>query len=354
MPATLTEGSTSLPPVDDTGSGPTSDETGSSTQADPSTTGGESSSTGTTTEPGESSPTTGSSGTDDTSTGLVEACGDTIADPDEDCDSTDLDEATCESLGFVSGELACAADCTFDTDNCAAATDGMVFVQGGTFAMGSNDAAEEQPIRNVELDGFFIDATEVTTAAFTECVDATFCAPPGTGGACNYGNAVHADHPINCVSLDLATTYCEWAGKTLPTEAQWEKAAHGPTYSMFPWGDTPGPSCDNTIMGGAMGLGCGANTTAPVGSRPTGATTIGGLDMAGNVWEWVSDWYGPYNDADLDNPTGPATGTQRIVRGGGWFHQNAADFTTTHRHELNPTIADQFIGFRCVLVADTG
>lgn len=351
----LAESSTSQSSLEGTGSDSTGDgssETGGSTEDDPGTTRAEGSSSGSTTGGTESSGTTTSEGGDSTSTGLVDTCGDMFVDTDEDCDSSDLNGASCDTLGFASGDLTCAADCTFDTSSCATPTDEMVLVPAGTFEMGSDDAAEEQPIRTVNLDAFFIDTTEVTTEAFTACVTATECAAPGSGGTCNYGNAANADHPINCVSQELAADYCEWVGKTLPTEAQWEKAAHGPTYSMFPWGDTPGPTCENTIMGSGAGLGCGTNATWPVGSRPTGASMYGGLDMAGNVWEWVSDWYAPYDDTDLDNPTGPVAGTQRIVRGGGWFHQNAADFTTTHRHELNPTVADQFIGFRCVLVVE--
>jgi len=294
---------------------------------------------------------------DGTSTGLVDACGNDAIDLDEACDGDMLGDGTCGSLGYLPGRLACNVDCTFDTSGCAPPPADMVFVEGGQFEMGTTNFAEEQPVRDVLVDPFFIHTTEVTTEAFTECVmDGSCDTPtPSVGAAfieeCNYLDPERQQHPINCVTLDLAIQYCEWLGMRLPTEAEWEKAAHGPEVTTFPWGDAPAPSCANTIMGDG-GSGCGVGSTWPVGSREDGESFYGGLDMAGNVWEWVSDWYGTYDLGALDNPVGPATGAFRILRGGGWYHMAAADFTTTHRHEVDPMLADPFIGFRCVLPAD--
>lgn len=297
------------------------------------------------------STTEASTSSDDETTAAPNVCGDGMVGGDEECDGDDWAGSTCESLGYVPGRLACSESCTFDASGCVPA--GMVLIPGGPFEMGSNDDPEEQPIRQVELSPFYIDLHEVTVAEYTACVDSGMCLAPVAGPSCNYMVAGRESHPINCVDSSRAQAYCGWIDggvKRLPTEAEWEKAARGDDARTFPWGDAPLPSCSHLIMNDG-GVGCGVGSTWMVGSRPMGASAFGALDMAGNVWEWVSDWYGPsYDPAETVDPTGPGMGTLRVLRGGGWYHSMAADFTATHRHEVAPDLADAYIGFRCVQV----
>lgn len=316
---------------------------GSSTSDDPDSTDGS----------GSGSESGGSSSEE---TGPAVECGNDLPEAGEACDGAELQGASCGELGFLSGALACNDQCEFDISSCTPPPDDMFFVASGTFEMGTTDYPEESPVRDVELGPYFIDDTEVTTEDFIACVDATGCdVPIPSEGAffieqCNYDNKDRLQHPINCVTWELANQYCAWAGKRLPTEAEWEKAAHGVAVTTYPWGDAPAPDCTNTIMNDG-GPGCMDTSTWEVGSRPEWESPYGPVDMAGNVWEWVSDWYGAYDGMDLENPTGPLIGTERVLRGGGWFHSASSDFTTTHRHEIESDIADPFIGFRCVVSA---
>ncbi len=310
-------------------------ETTTTTTADPSTSTGAADETGTT------------STTDDPSTGSAIECGNGEAEEGEDCDGEDWAGATCETLGYVPGRLVCNDTCTFDVSGCT--PPGMVLVPAGEFEMGSNSYPEEQPIRMVELSTFYLDRHEVTVAEYRECVMAGECEDPMVGGSCNYDVAGQDAHPMNCVNWFDAEAYCAWVDggvKRLPTEAEWEKAARGEDMRTYPWGNAPVPSCTHAIMNDG-GQGCGTDSTWMVGSRPMGVSAYGGLDMAGNVWEWVSDYYAPYDPGEIVDPTGPAKGMLRILRGGGWFHSDSADFTTTHRHEVQAGLGDPYIGIRC-------
>lgn len=249
---------------------------------------------------------------------------------------------------------------------------GMAFVAAGPFWMGCNEAVEddcsftEKPYHQVTLKSFFIDRTEVTVAAYDACVQASACDTPTIESEwCHYGKEGVAALPMNCVRWAEAADYCDWAGKRLPTEAEWEKAARGPDGAVFPWGDDP-ITCDRAIIMDASGRGCGRNKRGgqpekgkpwPVGSRPAGA--YGLRDMAGNSWEWVADWYskdwttcgaacaGP-------DPKGPCDGAasckghrMKVVRGGSWYWPGshaAGYYRRPHVPSNNPY---HHFGFRC-------
>lgn len=287
------------------------------------------------------------SDTSATSDPLAE-CGNGAAEDGEECDGTDLNGATCESLGQAPGALGCTAGCIFDVTSCV--PHGMVLVPGGVFEMGSNDSPDEMPIRQVQVDTFWMDETEVTVEAYTACVDDGACPEPGMDPYCNWMVAGREDHPVNCVTWYQAEQYCGWAGggtKRLPTEAEWEKAARGTDAREYPWGNRPTPTCIHVVMFDAA-AGCGMDSTWPVGSKPLGDSPYGAHDMAGNVWEWVADWYASsYDPAETDNPTGPETGSQHVARGGAWSSFVTVFFRTTFRFTYNPAASAGDVGFRC-------
>jgi formylglycine-generating enzyme required for sulfatase activity len=218
-------------------------------------------------------------------------------------------------------------------------TPGMVYVTAGEFIMGSDEGgSNEQPVHAVYLDAFYIDKTEVTNVQYRACVEAGACDPPGK--TTYYDNAEYAQHPVVFVSWNDADAYCRWAGKRLPTEAEWEKAARGTDGRTYPWGE--GIDCDH-----AQYSGCGGGTV-PVGSKPKGVSPYGALDMAGNVWEWVVDWYdsGYYSRSPGRNPPGPDSGWYRVLRGGSWYDVQG-DARCAVRFLYNPWIRFNDVGFRC-------
>lgn len=234
--------------------------------------------------------------------------------------------------------------------------EGMIFIPPGEFWMGcANDSLEyclysdEQPMHTVYLDAYFIDKYEVTNGQYAQCVSAGVCNPPlyddiiGIGGYFN--NPAYADYPVLWLNWFDAQAYCAWAGKRLPTEAEWEKAARGTDRRILPWGNQT-VDCSLANYGGVW-FTCVGHPTR-VGSYPNGASYYGALDMAGNVIEWVSDWYDPvyYSISPYSNPTGPASGTEKVMRGGDWA-SFAYDVKTDKRaHEL-PDDNRAYSGFRC-------
>ncbi|HPL80999.1 MAG TPA: bifunctional serine/threonine-protein kinase/formylglycine-generating enzyme family protein, partial [Anaerolineaceae bacterium] len=158
----------------------------------------------------------------------------------------------------------------------------MVYVPEGTFTMGSNNVDYEKPAREVYLDAYWIDKYEVSNAQYKICVEAGECNEPQSTD--RYNNSNYANHPVVNVDWHQASAYCEWAGGRLPTEAEWEKAARGPNGNKYPWGNDS-PSCSLVNYGGCI------DDTTVVGSYPAGASYYGAMDMAGNVWEWVNDWW---------------------------------------------------------------
>jgi formylglycine-generating enzyme required for sulfatase activity len=216
----------------------------------------------------------------------------------------------------------------------------MVYVPAGTFTMGSRSNYKE-PAHEVYLDAFWIDQAEVTNARYRLCVDEGVCLPPSYSNSATrdkyYGNPEFDDYPVMGVTWFGAQTYCEWANKRLPTEAEWEKAARGTDERLYPWGDNIDCSRLNCCQ-------CVGDTTR-VGSYPSGASPYGCLDMAGNVREWVADWLDRdyYGRSPRENPQGPDSGTYRVVRGGSW---RQVDFfaLTVDRDGARP---GQVGSFRC-------
>ena len=157
-----------------------------------------------------------------------------------------------------------------------------------------------------------------------------------------------------CVDWAEASSYCSWVGGRLPTEAEWEYAYRGPEGLVYPWGDNFDGQrlnyCDrNCLQDHAdQEFDDGFAVTAPVGSFPEGASWVGALDMAGNVWEWVEDWFGPYEDGDVVDPAGAERGSQRVMRGGSWFYHPARTRGAA-RDAVPPETRFDSIGFRCVI-----
>ena len=237
--------------------------------------------------------------------------------------------------------------------------DGMVmaYVPAGEFEMGLSDEQIEklmtglsnwrrsrydrdQPQHPVYLDAYWIDRTEVTTAMYKKCVESETCSKPSE--TYYYEQPKYQYHPIMYVDWYQANAYCEWAGRRLPTEAEWEKAARGTDGRPYPWGEKH-ISCDLANYFHCVGI------TSPVGSYPDGASPYGALDMAGNVDEWTNDWYNEdyYASSTLENPNGPDTGQYRVVRGGSANY--AGEWArSTHRGGASPDYSRfGFIGFRC-------
>ena len=213
----------------------------------------------------------------------------------------------------------------------------MVFVTAGDFIMGNH---------TVSLDSFWIDKTEVTNAMYAECVQAGKCNPPRSNRSNTreryYGNPAFDDYPVIYVPWLDANAYCAWVGGRLPTEAEWEKAARGIDGRSFPWGD-PDPASVGDVAN------YHAQDTTQVGIYPSGASPYGALDMAGNVSEWVADWFSPeyYGNPPTINPVGPDSGEYRVWRGGSWANTSTDRLRTYSRTGNLPTDATGGIGFRC-------
>jgi eukaryotic-like serine/threonine-protein kinase len=256
----------------------------------------------------------------------------------------------------------------------------MVTIPGGQFFMGSEAPGardDQKPIHNVTLGAFCMDPQEVTVRQYETCSDVGKCrrAPtevewPKISGAdrqrytplCNGGNDERGDHPINCVTWEMASTYCAAQGKRLPTEAEWEYAARGPDGRIYPWGDEA-PSAKHANACGkecvAWGRANGAPlsalhdeddgyaATAPVGRFPMGSSRFGLQDVAGNVWEWTASYYGAYTPEAKTNPAGPASGERRVIRGGAFNGAYESWMHPSHRYGQDPAARSHGIGFRC-------
>jgi serine/threonine-protein kinase len=216
----------------------------------------------------------------------------------------------------------------------------QVYVPAGEFIMGSDDiegkvvieggrAYPEIPVHTVDLDAYWIDQHEVTNAQYSLCVEAGVCDPPYLNSSETrkdyYNNPEFANYPVIWVQWPMARTYCEWAGRRLPTEAEWEKAARGTDGRKYPWGNDPvsgeranfcDTNCPRTIANHLFDDGYA--DTAPVGSYPAGASPYGAVDMAGNVWEWTSTLIQPYPYDAADGREDMEKYGERVWRGGPW------------------------------------
>jgi len=225
--------------------------------------------------------------------------------------------------------------------------DSMIYIPAGEFTMGSNEANNEKPIHKVYLDAYYIDKYEVTVGQFRKFCNATGRTIP-VQPSWNQGD----NYPVVNVSWEDASAYASWAGKRLPTEAEWEKAARGEDSRKYPWGNEWNGSYCNHGSGDSLHIDAsdGYERTAPVGSFPQGASPYGVMDMAGNVWEWCQDWYDEnyYKKSPSRNPTGSSSGSIRVVRGGGWSVPQSY-CRSAYRVIYDPQFRYSFFrGFRCV------
>jgi formylglycine-generating enzyme required for sulfatase activity len=205
--------------------------------------------------------------------------------------------------------------------------------------------ADEKPQRSVFLDGFWIDQTEVSNAMVARCIRDGACQPlfgKDVSSSLFYlQDPKNEAYPIAGVTWEEAQTYCSWAGGRVPTEAEWEKAARGTAGQLYPWG-IAAPQTDRLNYHSEIGH------TTPVGSYPAGASPYGALDMAGNLWEWVADWYSnvAYASALAADPPGPAPQIFHDYRGGSW--NNTADWVrAAMRVNDDPGKCDGLTGIRC-------
>jgi serine/threonine-protein kinase len=243
----------------------------------------------------------------------------------------------------------------------------LVYVPAGKFYRGALEFDEQSnpdefPLREIELDAFWIDQTEVTNAMFAAFLTAQ--GVESAGGVPWYevgspdalisvqgpkwvSERGYEDHPAVEVTWEAANAYCAWVDRRLPTEAEWEKAARGPKGQIYPWGDEA-PNCG--LVNFWDGNKVCADGTASVGSFPAGASPYGALDMSGNVWEWTADWYDEfyYEAAPSENPTGPASGNSKVFRGGAW-ESGPRNLRASDRNNDQTNAARYRLGFRCAL-----
>jgi formylglycine-generating enzyme required for sulfatase activity len=221
----------------------------------------------------------------------------------------------------------------------AAERAGMVLVPAGAFWMGRDDGNDdEKPRHRVDLDSYYIDRYEITNELYQRFTEATERAAPRFSSQ-RYLNG--ASQPVVGVSWHDAEAYCRWAGKRLPTEAEWEKAARGDDGRSYPWGEQWDSRRANSKESQR-------DRPASVGSYPSGVSPYGAHDMAGNVWEWVADWYAKdsYMREPRRNPWGPETGSWKVLRGGSWGYLPYL-LRTTSRLSIMPDLQNTVIGFRC-------
>jgi formylglycine-generating enzyme required for sulfatase activity/subtilisin-like proprotein convertase family protein len=317
---------------------------------------------------------------------------------DDQCGGTTASCGTCAANQTCSGSGACQCTLTCGGTCCPALTgytaacntknlceyastdqtgwkarDTWIWIPPGSFQMGSPSGesgrgADEGPVHTVTFaSGYYIGKYEVTTATYAACQAASpgTCTAPSTADWDGAGwgpntTSGRSDHPQNGLTWDQAGAVCTWLGGRLPSEAQWEYAATGPTHRVYPWGDTPAPSCAANLAvydeqgDGTRPWACdsctssGCSGTKPEGTKAAGMAWSGALDMAGNVWEWCQDWYhSDYNGATTDGSAWVSpTGSARVCRGGG-FHHDASSLRSADRGDDAPSSRYANFGVRC-------
>jgi iron(II)-dependent oxidoreductase len=242
----------------------------------------------------------------------------------------------------------------------------MVYIPGGVFLMGEKGSSNN-PLARVIVDGFFIDKYEVSNASYLRFVKATEHARPSfvqrrvSQDPWKDSRFNNPSHPVVGVSWEDGAAYCKWAGKSLPTQAQWEKAARGPEGNKYPWGNSAAiegnlfkANFSQMARPGTQVPNDGFKFTSPGGKFEKDTSVYGVKDLAGNVSEWCRDWFGPVSkNRNTTNPTGPATGTGRILKGGNWqsitrFGDPLSSGKTQYQ---KPTISAWNLGFRTVIPA---
>jgi serine/threonine protein kinase/formylglycine-generating enzyme required for sulfatase activity len=220
----------------------------------------------------------------------------------------------------------------------------MILIPAGHFMMGSHEKPDEQPLHRVYLDGYYIDKEEVTTGRYRAFLKSTEHAAPYKWE--DFKSDADSNRPVVGVTWFDADAYCRWAGKRLPTEAEWEKAARGIDERKFPWGNEE-PDQTRANFGRCCGW-KGYGMLAEVDSLEKGKSPYGVHGMSGNVWEWTSDWYANnyYKASPATNPKGLSNGDRKAIRGGSWSN-TATDLRVTGRDKLSPSYKNQSLGFRC-------
>lgn len=262
--------------------------------------------------------------------------------------------------GLVFGQsFSVAADrAAYDPIEFVADKDGapMIVVPAGSFPMGVPDGdrdggRDEYPRHEVFVDTFAIDKYEVTNSRYLAFVRSTGHRvpqhPKDPARTLWNGDSISdslVDRPVINVDWHDAAAYCKWVGKRLPSEAEWEKAAKGTSDRRFPWGNVE-PTAKHLNYNQRW---IGEKTLMPVGSYEAGKSPFGVYDMAGNVWEWVNDWYDAqyYEKSPQKNPQGPDAGVKKVIRGAGWQNETPTIRIFT-RVESDPTVRNESTGFRC-------
>lgn len=237
-----------------------------------------------------------------------------------------------------------------------------ILISAGFFKMGcqispweGSCAQDELPLHTVNLSSYYIEKYEVTNGRYEMCVNAGSCSPPQQSGSATrpsyYGNPDYANFPVIYVNWHQANAFCTWQGKRLPTEAEWEKAARGSRSTRkYPWGDSDPFACLSANYTRSVGAPCWGDTIPTYEYYTVGLSPYGVANMAGNVWEWVNDWYRAdfYSVSPINDPLGPETGESRVLRGGSW-NSWSYDIRVANRREWGSYPSDSYndVGFRC-------